>query len=72
MFSKMCREDLASCGIVRCLKCGQILVSAYTHDFVQCKCDNETFVDGGASYTRCGGIETKFVHVITYSGKTST
>lgn len=40
---------------IRCGACGEILESLYLHHFVQCGCDNETFIDGGEFYTRCGG-----------------
>ncbi len=26
----------------------------HVHDFVQCKCPNRAFVDGGGEYMRCG------------------
>ncbi len=35
----------------RCLKCGDVIQSMYTHDFKACKCGNIK-VDGGASYGR--------------------
>jgi len=37
----------------RCLKCGDELYSAYTHDYKECSC-GEIFVDGGRSYLRHG------------------
>lgn len=40
---------------VICLECGEKLISRYRHDFQQCSCSNETFVDGGLSYIRVGG-----------------
>lgn len=43
-------------GKVKCLECGAILESKHRHDFVRCKCPNETFVDGGDEYLRYGGI----------------
>jgi len=39
----------------KCLKCGDEIFSAYTHDFTQCECGN-IFVDGGMSYVRHGFI----------------
>ena len=42
-------------GKVQCLVCGKILESMSQHDFVSCDCSNETFVDGGKAYMRCGG-----------------
>jgi len=37
----------------KCLKCGDEIYSAFTHDFTNCSCDN-IFVDGGMSYIRHG------------------
>lgn len=39
---------------IQCLKCGDIIESMYTHDFVPCSC-GACFVDGGHSYMRVGG-----------------
>lgn len=36
---------------VRCQKCGDILESKHTHDFVTCQCGNVS-VDGGHSYLK--------------------
>lgn len=49
---------------VRCKKCGVILESKSVHDFQQCDCENETFVDGGNEYTRAGGKDLSLVEVI--------
>ena len=38
----------------KCSKCGEFLVSVHRHDFRACRCD-ESFVDGGFDYQRCGG-----------------
>lgn len=32
-----------------------ILESKTTHDFQMCRCENQTFVDGGQDYRRAGG-----------------
>lgn len=43
---------------IRCNKCGEILVSKHTHDFVPCKCFRDSdgkegvACDGGTSYLR--------------------
>lgn len=50
-------------GKVKCLKCNKILESKYRHDFVSCKCDNETFVDGGNSYLRIGGKDLTMIAI---------
>lgn len=39
----------------KCLMCNTILESKHRHDFVQCSCPNETFLDGGDEYWRLGG-----------------
>ena len=51
-------------GKVKCLNCGEILESKHRHDFVRCGCGNETFVDGGNDYLRCGGMDMTMVKVI--------
>ena len=48
-------------SMVVCRQCGDILVSKHCHDFVQCKCPNETFVDGGDNYFRRGGKDMSLV-----------
>lgn len=45
----------------QCLKCNAILISRYRHDFVTCKCDNQTFIDGGDDYFRCGGLDLSLI-----------
>ena len=49
---------------VKCLRCGVVLESKHRHDFQQCSCDNETFVDGGNDYTRVGGVSLKLIEVM--------
>lgn len=50
---------------VRCLECGVILHSKYQHDFQQCNCPNQTFVDGGyEEYTRYGGMDMAKVEFV--------
>lgn len=39
---------------VKCLECGETIVSYYRHDYKTCSCDN-AIVDGGTSYERYGG-----------------
>ena len=50
---------------VKCLNCGEILESKSTHDFQQCSCENQTFVDGGDEYCRIGGKYLNMVRVIS-------
>lgn len=40
---------------VKCLECGEVLVSKSHHHYVQCKCPNETATDGGLLYQRYMG-----------------
>ena len=39
---------------LKCLKCDDVIISNYRHDFKFCKCRN-IFVDGGNDYCRIGG-----------------
>ena len=32
---------------VKCLECGEVLVSKSQHHFVSCSCKNQCFTDGG-------------------------
>lgn len=38
---------------IKCVHCGDVIESKYTHDFVQCSC-GMVYVDGGRSYLRRG------------------
>lgn len=49
---------------VKCLNCWRIIESKFRHDFKQCKCDNQTFVDYDPLYTRYGGKHLYYVLVI--------
>lgn len=40
---------------VKCLECGEVLVSKSQHHYVQCQCPNETATDGGNIYQRYMG-----------------
>lgn len=51
-------------GKVKRLNCGVILESKSIHDFQQCKCDNQTFVDGGNEYSRVGGMDLSLIEVL--------
>ena len=44
----------------QCMKCGDIIVSKYVHDFVECRC-GAIFVDGGMEYLRRGGEDEDFI-----------
>lgn len=42
---------------IRCKKCGAVIESTYTHDFMFCSCW-AVAVDGGKDYLRqCGNLE---------------
>lgn len=42
---------------VRCLECGEVLVSKSQHHFVSCSCKNQCFTDGGLVYNRVGAVD---------------
>lgn len=41
---------------LKCITCGDVLVSNYRHDFVKCSCpansDTVVYIDGGTSYLK--------------------
>ena len=52
---------------VKCLNCGEVLVSYHRHDYNVCSCENQTMVDGGQEYGRYGGkdlslVETNYLY----------
>jgi len=49
---------------IQCLKCGVVLESKHRHDFQECHCENQSFVDGGNDYCRIGGKNLKLVKVL--------
>jgi hypothetical protein len=49
---------------VRCRPCGETLISTSRHDFRQCGCPQETFVDGGSEYLRTGGADLRLIEVL--------
>lgn len=54
-------------GCVKCLLCKKILISEFRHDFVECGCPNQTFVDGGYDYIRYGGKNIDLVEPLKLS-----
>lgn len=46
---------------VKCLVCNTILESKHRHHFVECHCENQSFVDGGLSYNRVGGKDLDLI-----------
>ena len=55
---------------VQCLKCQEIIVSTYRHDFKYCKC-GAVFIDGGLDYLRYGGNSGEFKTLFEYARKSS-
>jgi hypothetical protein len=49
---------------VRCLACGRVLISRSVHDYRVCGCPQETSVDGGSAYLRCGGADMSLVAIL--------
>lgn len=41
---------------IKCLECGETLVSYSVHDYKTCSCENKAMVDGGTLYSRYGGM----------------
>ena len=44
-----------------CRQCKALLISKHRHDFSMCGCDNKSFIDGGDSYLRCGGVDISMI-----------
>ena len=42
---------------VKCLECGEVLVSKSQHHFMSCRCKNQCFTDGGLIYNRVGAVD---------------
>ncbi len=51
-------------GRIKCLGCGAILESKSRHDFVMCKCDNKTFVEGDNDYLKAGGKDLDKIKIM--------
>jgi len=52
---------------IKCLECGETIVSRSRHDYVTCGCPNDAMVDGGNEYERYGAndmtmIEPKYIY----------
>lgn len=50
---------------IKCLECGETLISHYQHDYRTCSCDNNTMCDGGVSYLRYGAKDMSKVKLFT-------
>ena len=53
---------------IKCLECGETIVSYSRHDYNTCGCPNDAMVDGGNDYERYGAmdidkIEAKYIYV---------
>ena len=46
---------------VKCLNCGEVLISHHRHDYKTCSCENKTMVDGGLEYLRFGGKDLSLI-----------
>lgn len=46
---------------VKCLECGEELISYHRHDYRTCNCPNHTSIDGGLDYLRYGGVDMEKV-----------
>lgn len=55
---------------IQCLNCGEIISSAFRHDWQRCECGN-CYVDGGLAYQRVGFTENSagFVDLSEYEGE---
>ena len=50
---------------VKCLCCGEVLISKHQHHYVQCSCSNETACDGGLAYQRVLAKDLNKVEVLS-------
>lgn len=46
---------------IKCLVCNTVLESKHRHHFLECGCANQTFNDGGLSYSRVGAVDLDLV-----------
>lgn len=56
-------------NVIQCLRCRTVLVSNYRHDFQQCPCKNNAFIDGGYDYLRYGAADMKQIQILKLSKK---
>lgn len=49
---------------IHCLECDVVMCSLARHHFHQCGCSNETFIDGGKDYSRCGAMNLKKTRMV--------
>ena len=46
---------------IKCLVCNTVLESKHQHHFLECGCKNQTFNDGGLSYSRAGAVDLDLI-----------
>jgi len=46
---------------IKCLSCGEVLISIHRQDFQQCNCENKTHADGGIDYLKRGGKDLSLI-----------
>lgn len=46
---------------VKCLVCNTVLESKHQHHFSECRCENQSFTDGGLAYNRVGGKDLDLI-----------
>jgi hypothetical protein len=49
---------------VKCLECGETIVSYSRHDYKTCECPNSAMVDGGTEYGRYGAMDMSKIEKI--------
>ena len=49
---------------VKCLECGETIVSYSRHDYKTCDCPNSAMVDGGTAYGRYGAMDMSKIEKI--------
>ncbi len=49
---------------VKCLECGETIVSHSRHDYKTCECPNSAMVDGGTEYGRYGAMDMSKIEKI--------
>lgn len=50
---------------IKCLECGETLISHYRHDYKTCNCINATMCDGGTDYLRYGAKDMSKIKLFT-------
>jgi hypothetical protein len=66
--------SLAKMEGIKCLECGEVLVSLDRHDYQSCKCENSASIDGGRDYIKRGAKDLSkvaFVEINLLTGEVS-